>query len=71
MVAYTTGSTRIIYKCIVPLSVRLEKWLVVFRNSCKVAGWAAGARGDAGGGDKADPGDTDPEEHGVEPPQYL
>lgn len=27
--------------------------------------------GDAGGGDSADPGDTEPEEHGVEPPQYL
>lgn len=29
-------------------------------------------RGDGGGGDNAaEPGDTEPDEHGVEPPQYL
>lgn len=28
-------------------------------------------RGDGGGGDSAEPGDTEPDEQGVEPPQYL
>ena len=52
--------------------MRLEKCVVVFKNSCKVADDVGIAdRGDAGGGDSADPGDTDPDEHGVEPPQYL
>lgn len=49
--------------------------MVVCRNSCNVAeGVPVGGRaprGDGGGGESADPGDTDPEEHGVEPPQYL
>lgn len=56
-----------------PLSVRLEKCVVVFRNSWSVAEEVQGNadRGDAGGGDNADPGDTDPEEHGVDPPPYL
>lgn len=35
-------------------------------------GWDNADRGDGGGGDSAaDPGDTEPDEQGVEPPQYL
>lgn len=54
------------------MRVRLEKCVVVFKNSWRVADDVGNeVRGDSGGGDSADPGDTDPEEHGVEPPQYL
>lgn len=53
--------------------------MVALRNSCSVAegvvhngGWDRADRGDGGGGDNAaDPGDTEPDEHGVDPPQYL
>lgn len=54
--------------------MRLEKCVVALRNSCRVAEGAEGregARGEGGGGDNAEPGETDPEEHGVDPPQYV
>lgn len=62
-----------------PFNVRLEKCVVALRNSWRVAegvvhrgGWDNADRGDGGGGDSAaDPGDTEPDEQGVEPPQYL
>lgn len=47
--------------------------MVALRNSCRVAEGVPGkgARGEGGGGDRTDPGETEPDEHGVEPPQYL
>lgn len=40
----------------------------MLRNSCRVA--EAGARGEEGGGDSAEPGDTEPDD-GVDAPVYL
>lgn len=61
-----------------PFKVRLEKCVVALRNSWRVAEGVVeeecdvrAERGEGGGGESAEPGDTEPEEQGVEPPQYL